>query len=83
MKHHFEKCQEKVEAGKGFKGEECVEELYPDALLRSLRRAPDVRQTALTSLPPSQISWSLTRRLASGWGGFESEEVWGGLISGS
>ncbi|KAJ7729184.1 hypothetical protein B0H16DRAFT_1893951 [Mycena metata] len=27
MKHHFEKCQEKIEAGKGFKGEECVEEL--------------------------------------------------------
>ncbi|KAJ7724646.1 Non-heme 11 kDa protein of cytochrome bc1 complex [Mycena metata] len=26
MKHHFEKCQEKIEAGKGFKGEECVEE---------------------------------------------------------
>ncbi|KAJ7729172.1 hypothetical protein B0H16DRAFT_1587362 [Mycena metata] len=29
MKHHFEKCQEKIEAGKGFKGEECVEELSP------------------------------------------------------
>ncbi|KAJ7724639.1 hypothetical protein B0H16DRAFT_1698578 [Mycena metata] len=31
MKHHFEKCQEKVEAGKGFKGEECVEELSPSS----------------------------------------------------
>ncbi|KAJ7107799.1 ubiquinol-cytochrome C reductase hinge domain-containing protein [Mycena epipterygia] len=28
MKHHFEKCQEKVQAGQGFKGEECVEELF-------------------------------------------------------
>ncbi|KAJ7132718.1 Non-heme 11 kDa protein of cytochrome bc1 complex [Mycena filopes] len=32
MKHHFEKCQEKVEAGKGFKGEECVEELCTSSL---------------------------------------------------
>lgn len=24
---HFEHCQEKVESGKGFKGEDCVEEL--------------------------------------------------------
>ena len=24
---HFEHCQEKVEAGEGFKGEDCVEEL--------------------------------------------------------
>ncbi|KAJ7688820.1 ubiquinol-cytochrome C reductase hinge domain-containing protein [Mycena rosella] len=28
MKHHFEKCQEKVQAGQGFKGEECVEEMF-------------------------------------------------------
>ncbi|KAJ6493500.1 Non-heme 11 kDa protein of cytochrome bc1 complex [Mycena vulgaris] len=28
MKHHFEKCQAKVQAGEGFKGEECVEELF-------------------------------------------------------
>ncbi|KAJ7776968.1 Non-heme 11 kDa protein of cytochrome bc1 complex [Mycena maculata] len=27
LKHHFEKCQEKVHAGQGFKGEECVEEI--------------------------------------------------------
>ncbi|GAA98505.1 uncharacterized protein L969DRAFT_88567 [Mixia osmundae IAM 14324] len=27
-KHHFEECQERVEAGKGFKGENCVEELF-------------------------------------------------------
>ncbi|KAJ6492350.1 hypothetical protein DFH09DRAFT_876124, partial [Mycena vulgaris] len=27
MKHDFKKCQEKMQAGKGFKGEECVEEL--------------------------------------------------------
>ncbi|CAK5281905.1 unnamed protein product [Mycena citricolor] len=26
-KHHFEKCQEKVQAGEGFKGEDCVEEM--------------------------------------------------------
>ena len=26
--HHFEHCQEKVEAGEGFKGEDCVEELF-------------------------------------------------------
>lgn len=25
---HFEHCQEKVQAGEGFKGEDCVEELY-------------------------------------------------------
>ncbi|KIM35395.1 hypothetical protein M413DRAFT_20762 [Hebeloma cylindrosporum] len=25
---HFEHCQEKVNAGQGFKGEDCVEELY-------------------------------------------------------
>ncbi|KAJ7807906.1 hypothetical protein B0H14DRAFT_2871639, partial [Mycena olivaceomarginata] len=24
LKHHFEKCQEKVNAGEGFKGEDCV-----------------------------------------------------------
>jgi hypothetical protein len=28
MAKHFEHCQEKVEAGEGFKGEDCVEELY-------------------------------------------------------
>ncbi|KAJ7776960.1 Non-heme 11 kDa protein of cytochrome bc1 complex [Mycena maculata] len=28
LKHHFEHCQEKVESGKGFKGEDCVEEMY-------------------------------------------------------
>ncbi|KAJ7616389.1 Non-heme 11 kDa protein of cytochrome bc1 complex [Roridomyces roridus] len=28
LKHHFEKCQEKVQAGEGFKGEECVEEMF-------------------------------------------------------
>jgi hypothetical protein len=26
MKHHFEKCQEKVNAGVGYKGEDCVDE---------------------------------------------------------
>lgn len=25
---HFEHCQEKVQAGQGFKGEDCVEELF-------------------------------------------------------
>lgn len=25
---HFEHCQEKVQSGQGFKGEDCVEELY-------------------------------------------------------
>ncbi|KAJ3909567.1 Non-heme 11 kDa protein of cytochrome bc1 complex [Lentinula edodes] len=25
---HFEHCQEKVQAGEGFKGEDCVEEMY-------------------------------------------------------
>ena len=28
LSKHFEHCQEKVHAGKGFKGEDCVEELY-------------------------------------------------------
>ncbi|KAJ7448695.1 Non-heme 11 kDa protein of cytochrome bc1 complex [Mycena galericulata] len=28
LKHHFEKCQEKVQSGQGFKGEDCVEEMY-------------------------------------------------------
>ncbi|KAJ7307638.1 Non-heme 11 kDa protein of cytochrome bc1 complex [Mycena albidolilacea] len=27
MKHHFEKCQEKVNAGEGYKGEDCVDEI--------------------------------------------------------
>ncbi|KAJ7444973.1 Non-heme 11 kDa protein of cytochrome bc1 complex [Mycena galericulata] len=27
LKHHFEKCQEKVQSGQGFKGEDCVEEI--------------------------------------------------------
>jgi hypothetical protein len=27
MKHHFEKCQEKVNAGEGYKGEDCVDEM--------------------------------------------------------
>ncbi|KAJ7307643.1 hypothetical protein DFH08DRAFT_792858 [Mycena albidolilacea] len=27
LKHHFEKCQEKVNAGEGFKGEDCVYEM--------------------------------------------------------
>ncbi|WWC73206.1 uncharacterized protein I206_107172 [Kwoniella pini CBS 10737] len=26
--HHFKHCQEKVEAGKGFPGEDCVEEFF-------------------------------------------------------
>lgn len=26
--HHFEECQERVTSGKGFEGEDCVEELY-------------------------------------------------------
>merc|ERR1712225_55076 len=28
VKHHFDHCQERVEAGKGHKGEDCVEELF-------------------------------------------------------
>jgi len=28
LKSHFEHCQEKVHAGQGFKGEDCVEELF-------------------------------------------------------
>ncbi|KAF8197736.1 ubiquinol-cytochrome C reductase hinge domain-containing protein [Mycena galopus ATCC 62051] len=28
MKHHFEKCQEKVQAGQGYKGEDCVDEMF-------------------------------------------------------
>jgi len=27
-KHHFEHCEEKVKSGKGFKGEDCTEELF-------------------------------------------------------
>ncbi|KAK6995786.1 hypothetical protein R3P38DRAFT_3075021 [Favolaschia claudopus] len=27
LKHHFEKCEEKVRSGKGMKGEDCVEEI--------------------------------------------------------
>ncbi|KAJ7470727.1 hypothetical protein FB451DRAFT_1359926 [Mycena latifolia] len=27
LKHHFEKCQAKVQAGEGFKGEDCIEEI--------------------------------------------------------
>ena len=28
VRHHFEECQERVTEGKGFEGEDCVEELY-------------------------------------------------------
>jgi len=28
LKQHFEHCQEKVQEGKGFKGEDCVEEMF-------------------------------------------------------
>ncbi|KAJ7123934.1 Non-heme 11 kDa protein of cytochrome bc1 complex [Mycena crocata] len=28
LKHHFDKCQEKVQNGEGFKGEDCVEEMF-------------------------------------------------------
>jgi len=28
FKKHFDHCQEKVQAGEGFKGEDCVEELF-------------------------------------------------------
>lgn len=38
---HFEHCQEKVLGGKGFKGEDCVEELYV-ASLSLLIRGPNV-----------------------------------------
>jgi hypothetical protein len=27
LEHHFEKCQEKVNAGEGYKGEDCVDEM--------------------------------------------------------
>ena len=27
-RHHFEECQERVTEGKGYEGEDCVEELY-------------------------------------------------------
>ncbi|KAJ7668286.1 hypothetical protein B0H14DRAFT_2424741, partial [Mycena olivaceomarginata] len=33
MKHHFEKCQEKVDAG--YKGEDCVDEMCHDALIQA------------------------------------------------
>ena len=35
---HFQHCQEKVEAGEGFKGEDCVEEMrvYDDAFFIDL-----------------------------------------------
>lgn len=31
LKHHFEHCSEKVQAGKGHKGEDCVEELCEES----------------------------------------------------
>ena len=30
---HFAHCQEKVEAGEGFKGEDCVEEMFQCVLI--------------------------------------------------
>jgi len=28
VKHHFDECEKRVSSGKGFKGEDCVEELF-------------------------------------------------------
>jgi len=28
LKHHFEHCQEKIQNGQGYKGEDCVEEMF-------------------------------------------------------
>lgn len=33
---HFAHCQEKVEGGEGFKGEDCVEEMFQCVLLPRL-----------------------------------------------
>ncbi|CAE6421852.1 unnamed protein product [Rhizoctonia solani] len=44
---HFVHCTEKVTAGEGFKGEDCVEEFPPHALRRQLRRSKTVQQTPL------------------------------------
>ncbi|KAJ7481899.1 hypothetical protein FB451DRAFT_1237496 [Mycena latifolia] len=35
LKHHFEKCQVKVQAGEGSKGEDCIEEMCPAPRLSS------------------------------------------------
>ncbi|KAF7365825.1 Non-heme 11 kDa protein of cytochrome bc1 complex [Mycena venus] len=37
MKAHFEKCQEKVQAGQGYKGEDCVDEIAGCAGVRRFR----------------------------------------------
>ncbi|KAJ7807918.1 Non-heme 11 kDa protein of cytochrome bc1 complex [Mycena olivaceomarginata] len=44
MKHHFEKCQEKVNAGEGYKGEDCVDGMcvYVALLARSTLIDPDL-----------------------------------------
>ncbi|CUA70569.1 hypothetical protein RSOLAG22IIIB_08984 [Rhizoctonia solani] len=46
---HFVHCTEKVTAGQGFKGEDCVEELCDPshALRRQLRRSKTIQQTPL------------------------------------
>ncbi|KAJ6517639.1 hypothetical protein DFH09DRAFT_1332241 [Mycena vulgaris] len=55
LKHHFEKRQEKVQAGEGFKGEECIEEL-PALRCSSSPASPDLECHGLHSLTPARLS---------------------------
>nr|GAT42668.1 predicted protein [Mycena chlorophos] len=59
MKHHFEHCQEKINEGKGHKGEDCVEEMCKSSSLatfepRSLRltRMVALQSTSCTAPKP-------------------------------
>ncbi|KAF7357150.1 hypothetical protein MSAN_01309600 [Mycena sanguinolenta] len=53
MKHHFEKCQEKVRAGQGYKGEDCVDELCVYVL--SLPVPPSFDSTLTNDLCPRRV----------------------------
>ncbi|KAJ7046280.1 hypothetical protein C8F04DRAFT_1323174 [Mycena alexandri] len=82
MKHHFEKCQEKIEAGKGFKGEECVEELLRFALILVTGGLPLIRAPASCTAPkpaprrrylPSSVRLFLQLLILNTSGGLELE----------
>ncbi|KAJ6461860.1 hypothetical protein C8R47DRAFT_993399, partial [Mycena vitilis] len=56
---HFHKCQEKVQAGEGFKGEECIEEMCTSVFpLQSTSVTP--RSDANSTLYPIPCSIPIT-----------------------
>ncbi|CCM02060.1 uncharacterized protein FIBRA_04136 [Fibroporia radiculosa] len=76
---HFQHCEEKVNAGKGYKGEDCIEELYVAFLLSFSALIADARPSLATSEQSSFncVVWNLASATMSEIATFAAGCFWG------